>query len=67
MKTKVEITLEKRHACKAIEDCDFAFIQTLINQKKWYLHFIENKNTIKERTYCHEITYCPYCGEKLSN
>lgn len=60
-----EITLERVHKCEKMNKCDTIFIQTLKNQTGWFWHFVENKNTLKERVHCHEILACPYCGEIL--
>ncbi len=63
----VQVTLAKEHKCKTIEGIDFVFIQTLnINEKPgWYWHFIEQPNTFDEKISCHEIKFCPYCGQEL--
>jgi len=60
-------TLEREHKCKAIESIDCVSIQTLqINgQRGWYWHLFEHMNTLKEKVSCHEIKYCPYCGQEL--
>ena len=61
----VKLTMERHHECKAMESIDTLYIQTLNGMKGWFWCFVEHKNTLKERVHCHEIQYCPYCGEKL--
>jgi hypothetical protein len=43
------------------------FIQTLLidNRRGWFWHHVEHLNTLKEKVACHEIKFCPYCGQEL--
>lgn len=63
----VQLSLEKEHKCKAIKDSCSVFIQTLPidNRRGWFWHHVEHMNTLKEKVSCHEIKFCPYCGQNL--
>ncbi len=63
----MQISLEKEHQCQAIEHAYSVSIQTLKidNRRGWFWHHIENINTLEEKVSCHEIKFCPYCGQIL--
>ncbi|WP_021170159.1 hypothetical protein SOV_22760 [Sporomusa ovata DSM 2662] len=63
----VQVSFEKEHKCKAIENIECVFIQTLLidNRHGWFWHHIEHMNTLEEKIICHEIKFCPYCGHEL--
>ena len=63
----VQISFEKEHQCHATESQSCVFIQTLPinNRRGWFWHQIEHMNTLEEKVTCHEIKFCPYCGQKL--
>lgn len=67
MNMPVQISLEREHKCKAIKDSRRVFIQTLLidNRRGWFWHHVEHLNTLKEKVACHEIKFCPYCGQEL--
>ena len=60
-----ELTVEKEHRCAAMQSCPDIFISSRGYGVKWFWHFVENRNTLKERTSAHEIIFCPYCGCQL--
>lgn len=62
---KENIKKEQEHICKTIENCDVVFITTVENGKRWLWCYTKKKDTRKEKTVCHEIKYCPYCGKSL--
>ena len=65
-KASVSIMLEKEHKCEMIKKCPTVFIQTLNDRKGWFIHIVENSNTLKERVVCCEALFCPWCGADLT-
>lgn len=61
------MSAEKIHQCKTLKNIDSVFIKILQTEHGlgWFWCFVENKDSHKEKTDCHEIQFCPYCGEKL--
>lgn len=61
----VKITLEREHKCAALKNIDCVFIGSANWGQRWLWYHVENLNTLKEKTTCHEIKFCPYCGQEL--